>query len=63
MKIEVLFPEICNLYGDLQNIMYLKQCIENVEIINTSLNQEPYFVKEDVSLIYLGSKISRKGYR
>ena len=25
MKIEVLFPEVCNLYGDLANIRYLKK--------------------------------------
>ena len=24
MKIEVLYPEICNLYGDLGNIRYLQ---------------------------------------
>ena len=24
MKAEILFPEVCNLYGDLQNIYYLK---------------------------------------
>ena len=26
MKAEILFPEVCNLYGDLQNIYYLKRC-------------------------------------
>ena len=26
MKVEILFPEVCNLYGDLQNIYYLKRC-------------------------------------
>lgn len=25
MKIEVLFPEICNLYGELGNIKFLKK--------------------------------------
>ena len=25
MKIEVLYPEICNLYGDLGNIRYLSE--------------------------------------
>ena len=39
MKIEVLFPEVANLYGDLSNIEYLKKCLNNdVEIIETSLN-------------------------
>lgn len=25
MKIEILFPEFCNLYGDISNIKYLKK--------------------------------------
>ena len=25
MKIEILFPEICNLFGDMGNIKYLKK--------------------------------------
>lgn len=26
MKIEILFPEFCNLYGDLANMDYLRRC-------------------------------------
>ena len=26
MRVEILFPEVCNLYGDLQNVYYLKRC-------------------------------------
>ena len=26
MKVEILFPEVCNLYGDLQNVYYLRRC-------------------------------------
>ena len=58
IKIEVLFPEIANLYGDLMNIEYLKRCAgpENVEIIETSLKDQPYFANnDDVALIYLGT--------
>ena len=48
MKIEVLFPEVANLYGDLSNIEYLKKCLnDDVEIIETSLNDEPAFVKQN----------------
>jgi len=54
MKIEVLFPEICNLYGDLANIRYLKESISNIEIIETKLTDEPYFVNNTPSLIYMG---------
>lgn len=59
MKIEVLFPEICNLYGDLFNIKYLKKCLPEAEIINTSLTDEPYFVRETPDLIYMGTTTER----
>jgi len=59
MKVEVLFPEFCNLYGDTQNMRYLKQCIPDAEFIETALDEEPKFVKEKVDLIYLGSMKER----
>ncbi|MCQ2498936.1 MAG: hypothetical protein MJ133_08110 [Lachnospiraceae bacterium] len=55
MKIEVLFPEICNLYGDLGNIRYIEQSLKDVEIINTSIKAKPAFVDERVDLIYMGT--------
>ena len=55
MKIEVLFPEICNLYGDLGNIRYLKECLPEAEIIETSLRSEPRFLSEDIDLVYMGT--------
>ena len=55
MKIEVLYPEFCNLYGELENIEYLRQSIESVEIIQTRLNDKPTFVSEEVNLIYMGA--------
>lgn len=33
MKIEILFPEYCNLFGDLGNMMYLKACMPEAEFI------------------------------
>lgn len=53
VKIEVLFPEICNLFGNMYNIKYLEQSIKDVEIINTALTDEPRFVTEDVDMIYM----------
>ncbi len=50
--IEILFEEICNLYGDQGNVNYLEQNFDN--IIKTSYIEEPYFVKNDVKMIYLG---------
>lgn len=54
MKIEVLFPEFCNLYGDISNMKYLKECLPDAKFIMTRFDSEPYFVKNDVNLIYLG---------
>ncbi len=42
MKVEVLYPEVCNLYGDLMNIEYLKRSAGDIEIIDTSLKSVPY---------------------
>lgn len=55
MKIEVLFPEICNLYGDLGNIRYLKETSKKIKVIETNITDEPYFVKNKPDLIYLGT--------
>ena len=54
MKIEILYPEVCNLFGDTSNIKYLKKCIPEAEIIKTEINSEPAFVKQDVDMIYMG---------
>ena len=55
LKIEVLFPETANLYGDTHNMVYLKQCLPKAEFIETSLADEPYFANNDVNMIYMGS--------
>ena len=55
MKIEILYPEVCNLYGDSANILYLKQNLPEADFFETSLNDEPLFVKEKPSFIYMGS--------
>lgn len=54
LKIEILFPEFCNLYGDISNMKYLKKCMPNANFIETSFNDEPVFTKEDINFIYLG---------
>lgn len=59
MKIEILFPEFCNLFGDMYNMKYLKMCLPDVEFIETALDEEPKFVNEDVKLIYLGPMTER----
>ena len=54
MKIEVLYPEYCNLYGDTGNIRYLKECLTDANFIYTSLNETPHFCSEEINLIYIG---------
>ena len=55
MRAEILFPEVCNLYGDLANIRYLKACCPELEIIETDLKSRPRFLDEEVDLVYMGS--------
>lgn len=56
IKIEVLFPEFCNLNGDMANIKYLKKCIPEVEVIETLIDMEPAFAtQENIALIYMGT--------
>ena len=55
MKAEILFPEVCNLYGDLQNVYYLKRCCPELEIVETDLHSKPRFLDEDAALVYMGS--------
>ena len=54
LKIEILFPEFCNLYGDISNMKYLKKCLPDANFIETAFDEEPCFVKEKVNFIYLG---------
>ena len=55
MKIEVLYPEICCLYGDKGNMMYLRHYLPDAQFVETSLTSVPSFVGEDVALIYMCS--------
>lgn len=59
VKIEVLFPEICNLFGNMYNIKYLQQSIKDVQIINTSLTEEPKFVTEEIDMVYMAPMTER----
>lgn len=59
MKIEILFPEFCNLFGDIGNIKYLKECLPDEEFIETSFQSEPRFISEDVDFIYMGAMTER----
>lgn len=59
MKIEILFPEFCNLYGDLANMDYLRRCLPQAEFVETSLQEEPLLAREKVDMVYLGPMTER----
>lgn len=53
MKVEVLFPDLINLYGELGNAKLLKMIFKD-DCYFTNYSDEPKFNKEDIDLIYLG---------
>lgn len=55
MKIEILFGEVCSLYGDSQNTEYLKATLPEAEFINTKLTDTPFFKNNTPDMIYMGS--------
>ncbi len=55
MKIEVLYPEICCLFGDKANMRYFEMCLPEAEFIKTPVSQMPLFLTEDVDMVYFGS--------
>lgn len=59
MKIEVLYPELSNLYGDYYNAKYLSMCIPHSQTIFTSNNDTPAFMKEKIDIICMGSMSER----
>ena len=59
MRIEILFPETANLFGDLGNVRYLRSCLPQGEFVETALNEEPRFLTEPMDLVYLGPMTER----
>ncbi|HKM03366.1 MAG TPA: hypothetical protein VJZ04_02015 [Lachnospiraceae bacterium] len=59
MKIEILFPEVANLYGDIFNMKYLQQCVPEAEFVEASLESEPTFSIEQVEMLYMGPMTER----
>ena len=54
MKIEILYSEIANLFGDMANVRYLEKSLPKAEFIYTSINDKPKFISEKISLVYMG---------
>lgn len=51
--IEILYPEFCNLFGDMGNVRFLKKCLPDAQFIETKLHEKPYFLSHKVSLVYM----------
>ena len=47
MTIEILFQEVCGLYGDSQNPTYLQATLPDADFIFTTLTDTPYFVNKE----------------
>ena len=60
MIIEMLYPEICNLYGDFQNAEYLARSCEDIQLVRTSLDDTPRFMTEKVDLITMCGTTERR---
>ena len=43
MTVEILFGEVANLFGDMQNMEYLRQSCPSAKFVGTRLTDEPYF--------------------
>ena len=54
IRIEVLYAETANLYGDPFGITFIQKSLPDAEIIYTGLTETPAFVKEPVDLVYMG---------
>lgn len=56
MTIEVLYPKLCNLFGDSQNMKYFRRCLPDAEFVETEVTDErPAFADRKVDMVYLGS--------
>ena len=54
MVVEILFQEVCGLYGDSQNATYLQATLPDAQFIYTKLTDVPYFAEHTPDLIYIG---------
>lgn len=61
-KIEILYGELGNMYGEIYNPMFLEKATDEIELIHTGLNDEPCFVKNKVDMIYMSNIRDRKVY-
>ncbi|MFM1525022.1 MULTISPECIES: hypothetical protein [Helcococcus] len=54
MKIEVLYPDIANLFGEMGHIDFISNIFPYAQVIKTHITEKPRFLDEKIDLIYLG---------
>jgi len=54
MQVEILFPEISNLFGDSGNVKYLHLALKDANFYETSYLNEPKFNQKEIDFLYLG---------
>lgn len=54
MVVEILFQEVCGLYGDSQNATYLQATLPDATFVYTKLTDTPYFADNKPDMIYIG---------
>ena len=59
MKIEILYPNIANLFGETGHFDLISKIFNNSEIINTHINEVPRFINEDIDLVFMGPMTER----
>ena len=60
MKIEILYPEFCQWFGDSANARYLTSCLPEAEVVRTGINDTPAFVSGETDILLLGSMTERQ---
>lgn len=61
LVIESLYPEFSNQGGDNGNMMYLRACLPEAEVVETRFGEAPAFAtRGDVSLVYAGYMTERQ---
>ena len=53
--IEILYSEFSNMYGEIYNPMFLEKNCGDIKLVYTKLNEVPYFVNNNVDMVYMGN--------
>ena len=54
MRIEILYPDIANLFGEIGHAEFITKLFDDIEVIRTHITERPKFIDEDIDLVYMG---------